>query len=122
MVKARVAKHVVVGAGAGLLAGLMGVGGGLVLVPALVGYLGLSPRMAIGTSLTAMAPIAIAGSLTYAMAGKVDWGLAFLLALGSSLGMVAGAKVMNRVPTSWLQKAFGALLIFLALRFVTGTL
>ncbi len=76
---------VVVGLGAGALSGLFGVGGGLLMVPALIYMLNLDQRMAHGTSLAAVLPIAAAGATGYLLAGKVDW-----LAAGGILSRSAG--------------------------------
>src|SRR4051794_29643170 len=72
-------KPIVVGLVAGLLSGIFGVGGGILIVPGLVLALGMQQRLAHGTSLAAIIPIAAAGLSGYAVAGEVDWLAALLL-------------------------------------------
>ncbi|MBI4301022.1 MAG: sulfite exporter TauE/SafE family protein [Chloroflexi bacterium] len=111
-----------VGAGAGMLGGLMGVGGGIIMVPLMVGYLGLSQHQAHGTSLTAMILLALVAALTYAGQGYVHWTLAGQLALGSVLGVIIGAKVMMKVPSKTLRRGFGVFVIIVALRMLIGSI
>lgn len=107
---ARVSLHVVVGLGAGLLSGLFGVGGGVVIVPALVFWLRYEQRQATGTSLAAIIPTASVGAIAYATAGNVDWVAALILAVGGVIGAQIGSWLLPRLPVAALQLAFTAFL------------
>lgn len=80
-----------IGAGAGALSGLLGVGGGLVLVPGLSEILGLPLKRAIATSLACVGIFALPGTITHAFLGDIDWRLALLLTFGSLPGAWLGA-------------------------------
>src|SRR5215207_10286602 len=75
-----------VGVVAGFLSGLFGVGGGILIVPALVLVLRFDQRLAHGTSLAAVLPIAISSLTSYAIDDKVDWAVGLLLAIGAIAG------------------------------------
>ena len=91
---------------AGFLSGLFGVGGGILIVPALVYLVRLDTRLAAGTSLLAILPSAIVGVLTYASAGNVDLLLAALLALGAIVGAPIGSWLLEKVSKRTLQWSF----------------
>lgn len=112
---------ILIGAGAGLLGGLLGVGGGIILVPAMVALLGVSQHQAHGTSLAVMVPLALSGGALYFLKGYGDWWLVAGLALGSTLGAVIGAQAMTRVPAPILRRAFGFFILAVALRLLLGT-
>ena len=105
-----------VGLGAGFLSGLFGVGGGILMVPALVMVMHLDQRLAHGTSLAAVVPIAVSSTLSYAVAGEVDWTVAAFLAIGAIGGAVLGTRLLHTLPERVLGWAFAALLIATALR------
>jgi uncharacterized protein len=107
----RLVKAVVVGVVAGFLSGLFGVGGGILMVPALVLVMHLDQRLAHGTSLAAVVPIALSSTVTYAIAGEVDWTVALLLAAGAVAGAVVGTSILQRLPHVVLGVAFAALLL-----------
>jgi uncharacterized membrane protein YfcA len=112
------AKAALVGLAAGFLSGLFGVGGGILLVPALVIVLSLGQKMAHGTSLAAVLPIAISSLLGYTIEDKVDWPVAGLLALGAIGGAVVGTHILHRLPQHAVGWAFAAVLIATAVRLV----
>jgi uncharacterized membrane protein YfcA len=104
---------------AGLTSGLLGVGGGVVLVPGMVVLLGLDQRSAIANSLAAIIPIAVAGALVYYFAGptphvRVD--LAVMLSIGGVLGALVGARLAHRLSERTLRVGFGLLVLAIALR------
>lgn len=113
---AQVSKALLVGGVAGLLSGLFGVGGGILMVPALVLALGLDQRLAHGVSLTAVVPIAVSGTLSYSLAGEVDWLVAILLAVGAVGGAVVGTHFLRRLSSRALGFSFAALMLITALR------
>lgn len=104
----------VVGAVAGVLSGMFGVGGGILMVPALVLLVGFGQHRAHATSLAAIAPIAAVGALVFGHANSVNVAAAVLLAAASLLGVQAGARVMNRLSDDRLAIVFGGFLIALA--------
>ena len=102
---------VAVGVLAGALSGLLGVGGGIILVPALLLLAGLNVHEAIGVSLAVIVPTALAGVLTHYRAGNVDLKLALLVAVGGVVGGVLGASLANYIPAQTLKKVFGVFLV-----------
>lgn len=113
-------KIALVGGFAGIMSGLLGVGGGIVMVPLLVLVIGLSQHQAHATSLAAVIPIAAVGALTYAFEGEIDVGYAALFAVGSLVGAPVGASVMSRMSESRLRVVFGALVIAMGVFLVVG--
>jgi hypothetical protein len=104
-------KLIAIGLGGGLLSGLLGVGGGIVMVPLLVLWAGFAQRDAHATSLGAIIPISIAGIVTYGAAGEVRYGTALALAAGSVLGAPIGARLLSRMDERMLKIVFGVFLI-----------
>ncbi len=102
---------VVLGLAAGFLSGMFGVGGGILIVPALVLLLGFDQRVAAGTSLAAIVPMAIVGVTSYALAGSVDWIAAALLAGGAIVGAQIGSHLLSRLPVQALRWGFISFLI-----------
>lgn len=107
---------VLVGLGAGLLSGLFGVGGGILVVPALVMLLHIDQRVANGTSLGAVLPISISSLLTYWSQGNVDWWLALWLSIGALGGAVLGTRWIHVLPRHVLGYMFSVVLIITAIR------
>ena len=103
----------VIGVAAGVLSGLLGVGGGVVMVPALV-MVGLGQHLAQSTSLAAIVPIAIVGGILFGQAASVDVGAAVVLAAGSLVGVRAGALLMHRLSAVLLARVFAVFLIVVA--------
>lgn len=101
---------------AGFLAGLFGVGGGILIVPGLVLLLGQDQRLAHGTSLAAVVPIAAGGLIGFATQGSVDWPAAGLLTVGAAAGAVLGTQALHRLSVRALQAAFALLLLATAVR------
>ncbi len=88
----------------------------MLIVPGLVLLLGTDQRLAHGTSLAAIVPIAAAGMAGFALEGSVDWPVAGLLAAGSAAGAVVGTQALQRIRPRRLRLAFGALLVVAAVR------
>ena len=97
-----------------MLAGFLGIGGGTILVPMMVGFLWLDQHKAHGTSLAIIVPIAIAGAVIYAQRGHIDWTLVATIGGGSVVGVVAGAKLMMKISPQRLRQAFGIYTITIA--------
>lgn len=115
-VRARTLRVIAVGLVAGFLSGLFGVGGGILIVPALVLLLNFSQRLAHGTSLAAVLPIAVSSLASYAVEDKVDWQVGALLAAGAVTGAVIGTHILHRLPHDLLALAFSLLLTATAIR------
>ena len=103
------------GAVVGLLTGVLGVGGGFLVVPALVMLVGLPVQVAVGTSLVVIAMNSVAGFIGHAGSGSFDFVLVLVFASAGLLGTFAGARLSNRLSSSKLQKAFAGFVIVLAL-------
>ena len=94
----RILLVIATGVGAGFLSGLFGVGGGLVIVPALMAVLGMDQRRASATSLAAIIVTAAVGSGTYALHGEVSWAGGALLVVGALIGSQIGVWLLRRLP------------------------
>lgn len=106
-----------IGLGGGILAGLFGIGGGLVIVPALILMLGYSPATAAGTSLAALLfPVGLLGVLEYARTDNVEIRAAAIIALGLAIGAYFGARVGVGIEPIVAQRAFGILLLIVGTR------
>jgi uncharacterized protein len=99
-----------IGAAGGTLSGLLGVGGGVIMVPLLVLWAGFRQREAHAMSLGAIIPISLASVLTYGVAGKVRVEDAAALALGSVVGARAGASLLANIAERPLKLVFGLFL------------
>ncbi len=108
-----------IGVATGLLSGLLGVGGGLILVPALIAS-GLTRHQANATSLAAIWLIALAGAITFALAGDVRWGVGVALGVGGLVGAAIGAQIMKGLSASTLALIFGLVLLLTGLRMAIG--
>lgn len=102
---------IVVGMLVGVLSGTFGIGGGTVIVPALV-WLGLSQRNAAATSTLAIVPTSISGVISYATGGHVDWLAAALLFCGMFVGGQVGSWLLSRLPELALRWIFVVFLVF----------
>jgi uncharacterized membrane protein YfcA len=107
-----------VGIGAGLIAGLFGVGGGIMFVPALVLFAGLSQLHAEATSLLAIVPVATVGAWRQHQYGNLRLKAGLLVGVLAIGGGVAGVAIANAVPERGLEYGFAALLLFTAYQVV----
>ena len=107
-------KLIAIGLGGGVLSGLLGVGGGVVMVPLLVLWAHYRQRDAHAMSLGAIIPISIAGIATYGVAGEVRYWQALCLAAGSIVGAGLGARLLARLDERLLKVVFGTFLIGVA--------
>ena len=114
-----IALAVLLGAAAGILSGLFGIGGGVVIVPFLVFALRMDTVRAVGTSLAALLlPVGALAVVRYARDGNVDVGVAIAIAISLALFAPVGAELAHRLGNDNLGRAFGVLLIALGVRFV----
>ena len=111
-----------IGLSAGLLSGLLGIGGGVIMVPAFTELLSMSLKSAIATSLVCVGIFGVPATITHAFLGDVDWRLAILLAIGVIPGARVGAALTIRTAERRLRLAVGVFLALVALvYFVTET-
>lgn len=108
------------GAAAGFIGGLFGVGGGLVMVPAMVLVMGVAQHRAHATSVTAIVAAALAAVVPHALDGSVDIAAAASILLGSLTGAYLGARLVGVVSDVWLARLFVVLVLAAAVRMVLG--
>ena len=108
---------IIIGIAAGMLSGLVGVGGGLIIVPALIYFLGMSQHTAQGTSLgLILLPVGILAVLSYYKQGHVDYKVVGVLAIGFLAGSYFGSKIALSISQETLKKVFAVLMIIIALK------
>lgn len=100
------------------MSGIFGIGGGIVMVPIFVFWLGLDQKRAITTSLVAIIPIAVFGAAGYAWGGAVAWAVGLAVGVTSIVGGQIGVRLLPHVPVAALQVAFATLLVYSAYRLV----
>jgi uncharacterized protein len=104
-----------IGVVTGAFAGMLGIGGAIIMVPALVFIMGFSQQMAQGTSLAVMLPpIGIIAAYNYWKAGQVNIKFALILAAAFIVGSYFGSKLALNIPQPVLKKIFGVLLLLVA--------
>jgi len=109
--------YILLGILAGGLSGLIGVGGGVIIVPALVFLFGMSQQSAQGTTLALLVPpIGILAAMQYYKQGYVDVRVAILIIIGFLIGSVFGSKLAIVLPTKVLSKVFGITMLIIALK------
>lgn len=107
----------IIGVVAGMLGGLVGIGGGIIIVPALILFLGKSQLQAQGISLALiMFPVGILGVMQYYKQGHVDFSIVLILAIGFILGSFLGSKIAMDLPQDIIRKLFACLLIIVAVK------
>ncbi|MBK8027407.1 MAG: sulfite exporter TauE/SafE family protein [Chloroflexi bacterium] len=109
------------GFGAGIISGLFGVGGGIVIVPALVGLLRFDQKEAVATSLGALLlPVGLPAVITYYNNNAFDIATAAVVAVGLVFGAFGGARLTLRLPSTTVKRLYGIFLLLVALRFIFG--
>ena len=112
---------IIIGLSAGVLAGLFGIGGGVVIVPALVYFARMPLLNAIGTSLGALLlPVGALGAWSYYRAGHLEWRSSLWVALGLTLGAWVGAQLAQNVNDVSLRRLFAVLMVAVAARMWVG--
>ncbi len=115
----RIVLYIVIGFAIGSVSGIMGIGGGVLLVPALVWLCGFTPMRAAGTSLAVLVPpIGLPAAWKYYVEGRMDLLVAAWIAAAFAVGAYAGASIVDRLPEQFLRLTFGSVMIYLALRFM----
>ncbi len=113
--------YILVGATAGILSGMLGIGGGVILIPALVFIFGLNQLQAQGTTLALMVPpIGLLAALRYYQAGNVKLGMAGFICLGFFIGGLVGANFVQNLPELLLRRMFAVFLFLVSLRMFFG--
>jgi uncharacterized protein len=109
--------YIVIGLAAGVCSGLFGIGGGVLIVPALILIAGVSPLNATGTSLGAMLlPVGALGTWQYYRNGHIDVKTALLLAVGLAVGAYCGATIAQGLAPGTVRRMFAVFLVFVAVR------
>lgn len=114
-IPATIGLALVVGVFTGFMSGLLGIGGGIVMVPAMVLLLKVPQQTAQGVSLAAMLPTALTGMLIHASMGNVDYRVARWIGLGAVAGALIGANLAVRTDPNTLKIGFGAFLALMAI-------
>ena len=110
---------IIIGLVAGALSGFVGVGGGIIIVPALVYLLGLSQFEAQGTSLLLMLPpIGILAAMNYYQSGAVNWKYASVIALTFVVGGYFGSKITLKLDETLVKLIFGVLMLLVAIKMI----
>ncbi len=113
--------YIILGLIAGVFSGLLGIGGGTIIIPALVYFYGLSQHQAQGTTLALMVlPIGFLAALKYYVNGNVNISMALFICLGFFVGGFIGATLVQPIPDYFLKKIFGLFLLIVAFRMIFG--
>lgn len=111
--------YILIGFFAGIFSGFLGLGGGFILIPALMYIYGLTQHQAQGTSLAIMVPpITLLAALRYYYSGNVKVGMAIAIALGFTVGGFIGASFVQGIPGVILKKIFGIILLLISLHMI----
>lgn len=119
-VAAPLGRYAAVGLVAGLLSGLLGIGGGIVMVPGFTQFAGMSVKQAVATSLACVGLFAVPGTITHALLGDIDWRFALLLTVGVIPGARLGAAMAMRVDNRRLGSFVAVFLGFTAVVYAAG--
>jgi len=113
--------YIILGVVAGICGGMFGIGGGTILIPALVYLFGLTQHQAQGTTLAIMVPpIGLLAALRYYYSGNVKIGMAGFICVGFLIGGLLGAHLIQGVSELALKRFFGLFLAFIAVRMIIG--
>ncbi|HCE55446.1 MAG: permease [Lutibacter sp. BRH_c52] len=113
---------IIIGLSAGILSGLVGVGGGIIMVPLFVLFLGLTQHNAQGLSLAVMLPpvtfLAVYNYHTAGTGGNIDWRIAIMVSILFIIGGFIGSKVALQIDQRMLRKIFGVFMLIVAIRLI----
>ena len=111
----------IIGLAAGMLSGIAGVGGGVIVIPALVFALGMSQFEAQGTSLAMMVPpIGLMAAINYYQEGYINWKYALVLAIFFVIGSHLGSKFILDIPQNTVRKGFAVFIILVGIKMLIG--
>jgi uncharacterized membrane protein YfcA len=106
-----------IGLFSGMLGGMVGIGGGIIIVPALIYFLGFPQLNAQGTSLALiMFPVGVLGVVNYYKQDHINFNIVFILAIGFVVGSFLGSKFAMNIPQAFLKKSFAMLMIVIAMK------
>jgi uncharacterized membrane protein YfcA len=106
-----------IGIFAGILSGMIGVGGGIVIVPALIYFLGLTQMEAQGTSIALMLPpIGVLAAMNYQKTGNLEWKYAMIIAITFVIGGYIGSKISLSIPQEIVKKIFASIMMIVAIK------
>lgn len=111
-------KFTIAGFIGGIMGGFLGIGGGMIFIPIMVSYFGMTQHNAQATSTLTIIPTAITGMVIYSMHGNMDVEISLYIILGSIVGASITARFMKRIPEVNLKKAFSVFLILVGLKMV----
>lgn len=112
---------IIIGLLAGILSGLVGVGGGILMIPLLIIFLGLSQHQAQGTALFAMLPpIGILATINYYKEGFVKWEYAIVIAFTFIIGGYLGSKFSLSLPPQMVRRIFGVIMLLGAIKLISS--
>jgi hypothetical protein len=113
--------YLILGLIAGIFSGFLGIGGGIILIPALAYLFGLTQHQAQGTTLAIMVPpIGLLAAIKYYLEGNVKLGIAVFICIGFFIGGLLGAQFAHKISSPLLKKIFGIFLLFVSLRMILG--
>lgn len=113
---------VAIGLSVGTVSGALGIGGGILLMPALIWLCGFEPYKAAGTSLAVLAlPVTLPAALKYYSARRMDLEAAVWIALAFVVGAYVGASLVYYIPQQMLRLVFGLIMIYIAVRFILAS-
>jgi uncharacterized membrane protein YfcA len=113
--------YIILGLVAGICGGMFGIGGGIILIPALVYLFGLTQHQAQGTTLAILVPpIGLLAALRYYYSGNVKLGIAGFICLGFFIGGLIGAQLVQNVSDPLMKKLFGVFLLTISMRMILG--
>lgn len=106
----------IIGLVSGVASGLFGVGGGIVMVPAMVLLMKLDMKVAVATSLVVIIPTSVANSILNHSLGRIDWRMVLALAPLAVVGGLAGTWLKEQIPSLDLKRAFGGFIILVGVK------
>jgi uncharacterized membrane protein YfcA len=112
---------ILIGLAAGVFGGFVGLGGGVIMIPAMIYLLGMSQFEAQGTSLAVMLPpVGILAAMNYYKAGHLNWKYALIIAVTFTIGGFIGSKIALDIPVATVKKIFGFVLLGIGLNIILG--
>ena len=110
---------VIIGVSAGILSGFVGVGGGVIIVPALVFFLGLTQHQAQGTSLfILLLPVGILAVMNYAETANINWSYGLVIALAFVIGGYVGSKLSLKLSPAYVKFVFGIIMAVVSIKLI----
>ncbi len=112
---------IIIGLLAGILSGFVGVGGGIIMVPAMIWLLGYDQHQAQGTSLAVlMFPVVLLAVRNYWKQGMIDWKIVIVIAVAFVAGGYFGSKGALALPADTVKRVFGVIMLFVAIKLILG--